>query len=238
MNVLITAGGTWERIDAVRSIANTSTGALGSRIADCFAAYPEAKRIFYIHGPRAFLPQTSKAQVIPVTDTADLEQAVRRLLGETRVDAVAHCMAVSDFRVTKATTARRVVAAGLDEAQGFDRAAKISSGLSGDKLVLILEENPKIIGLFKELAPEAVLTGFKLLDGAGYDVLIDTAYALLVQNRCDFVLANDARDIHGDMHKGYLIDNKKNILPYATKGKIAAGIAEQSMQKIAGRGGE
>jgi phosphopantothenate-cysteine ligase len=238
MNILITAGGTWERIDAVRSIANTSTGSLGSRIADCFASYAEVERIFYIYGPRAFLPKTSKAQVIPITDTADLEQTVRRLLGETRVDAVAHCMAVSDFRVTKATTAQRVAAAGLEGAPGFDRAAKISSGLSGDKLVLVLKENPKIIGLFKELAPDAVLTGFKLLDGVGHDVLIDTAYALLVQNRCDFVLANDARDIHGDTHRGYLIDAKKTILSYAAKGEIAAGIAEQSMQKIAGRAGE
>ncbi|MDR3284777.1 MAG: phosphopantothenoylcysteine synthase [Treponema sp.] len=232
MNILITVGGTQERIDAVRSIANTSTGALGSRIAGCFAVFPEVEKIFYVSGPKAILPQTPKAQVVSITDTANLEAEVRRLLAGYAIDVIVHCMAVSDFRVSKVTTARRVASAGLEQAPEVDRGAKISSALAGDKLVLVLEETPKIIGLFKALAPDAILVGFKLMDGVTQAALIDTAYALLRENHCDFVLANDAQGIHGDVHVGYLIDAGKNVRRYDTKEDIAAGIAERVRREL------
>ena len=48
--VLVTAGGTSEPIDNIRSITNTGTGALGSLIADAFAKDPQVERIVYVHG--------------------------------------------------------------------------------------------------------------------------------------------------------------------------------------------
>ncbi|MDR3324756.1 MAG: phosphopantothenoylcysteine synthase [Spirochaetaceae bacterium] len=233
MNVLISSGGTRERIDAVRSITNASTGALGSLLADAFAAYGGVERIFYIAGPRALLPQTAKAEVIPIADALDLEQAVRKTLAGNTVDAAAHCMAVSDFRVSKVTTVRRAAeAGGVEEAASLDRKTKIPSGLDDDKLILVLEENPKIIPLFKHLSPHTLLVGFKLLDGVPHKTLIEAAYALLKQNRCTFVLANDAQNIRGDAHTGYLVDAGKNIERWDTKAEIAVGIAAQVMNTL------
>jgi phosphopantothenate-cysteine ligase len=262
MNILISSGGTEERIDAVRSITNTSTGALGSFLADCFAAEAEVEQVFYIAGKRARLPQTPKAIIIPVTDTASLERAVRDLLAEQTVDAVAHCMAVSDFSVSKVTSLRRtadamaevsvtesadmmseaaaasdavsktLMAQTLEAAAAFNTNEKISSNLSGDKLLLVLEETSKIIALFKQLSPKALLVGFKLLDGVPHETLIDTGYALLKQYGCEFVLANDAKDIHDATHLGYLIDAEKTIQHWTTKPAIAAGITAQVMRRL------
>jgi phosphopantothenate-cysteine ligase len=160
-------------------------------------------------------------EIIEIEGTADLEKAVRTILGSHHIDAIIHSMAVSDYRVKQITTMERISAS----APALNRETKISS--DEDNLVLILESTVKIISLFKELAPEAILVGFKLMDSVSHDTLLDAAGKLLEKNRCTFVLANDKRDIHGDTHIGYLIDRVRNVSRYETKAAIAKGVTEQ-----------
>jgi phosphopantothenate-cysteine ligase len=228
VNVLITAGGTMERIDSVRGITNFATGRLGSLIADCFAASGEADHICYICGKTAEKPQllrqpSAAVEIIEVEGTADLEAAIRSVLGSYRIDAVIHSMAVSDYRVKTVTTMERLAEGSASSA--LNQETKISS--DEDSLVLILEPTVKIISLFKELVPGTILVGFKLMDGVPHDTLLDTAGRLLGKNHCTFVLANDKRDIHGDTHIGYLIDRDQLVRRYDTKAAIAEGITEQ-----------
>jgi phosphopantothenate-cysteine ligase len=255
MNVLITAGGTREKIDSVRSITNTATGRLGYLLARCFDRVPETERIFYVCGKTAPLPESPRAVITVIDDTAGLEAAVRKILRENPVDAIIHSMAVSDYRVRTVTTPalvadaaalsfaqapdhtvpvpdaiRSSVAAALEKVPALGHDTKISS--HEKRLVLILEPTPKIISLLKDLAPQALITGFKLLDHVSHETLIDTAFRLLEKNRCNFVLANDAKDIHGDTHTGYLVDSEKNIRRLEGKPEIAEGITNTIIQKL------
>ena len=246
MNVLISAGGTRERLDAVRSITNNATGRLGCRIAACFDAAPETDRIFYFCGKNAPRPESAKAEITVIEDTADLERAVRELLQAQRVDAIIHSMAVSDYRVRTVTTPARIAeaaaAAGdtaslrdslikaIDNAPSLGQDAKISS--NENRLVIVLEPTPKIISLFSALAPKALLVGFKLLDNVPHETLIDTAYHLLKQNHCAYVLANDVRGIHGDTHIAYLVDRDRRVRRFGGKGEIARGITETVLKKL------
>jgi phosphopantothenate-cysteine ligase len=267
MNFLITAGGTVERIDSVRYITNYATGRLGSLTAGCLAESPETERIFYICGKTSARPAAGKAEILPVEDAAELEAAVRKVLADNRVDAVIHSMAVSDYRVKTLTTPRLLAEALLcpradsppeaepepeagafcrpetlarriaEAAQrgGLERNQKICSG--EENLMLLLEPTVKIISLFHELAPRSLLVGFKLLSGVSHARLIDTAYGLLQKNHCEYVLANDAKDIRGDTHLGYLIDRNKNVRGYENKSAIARGIAEHLLAKLKGKAG-
>ncbi|GHV77890.1 phosphopantothenate--cysteine ligase [Spirochaetia bacterium] len=240
MNVLISAGGTRERIDAVRSITNTATGRLGCRIAACFDAAPETERIFYLCGKNAPLPASAKVEFSVIEDTAGLERAVRGLLRTHRVDAIIHSMAVSDYRVRTVTTPARIAeaaaAAGdslikaIDRAPSLGQDAKISS--NENRLVIVLEPTPKIISLFHTLAPDALLVGFKLLDNVSHETLIDTAHCLLQQNHCAYVLANDVRDIHDDTHIAYLVDRDRRLQRFGDKDEIARGITEKVIEKL------
>ncbi|MFP3090493.1 phosphopantothenoylcysteine synthase [Treponema sp. TIM-1] len=250
MNFLVTAGGTVEQIDSVRSITNSATGRLGSLIADELAGREETAGIWYICGKTAARPQTPRAEILPIGDTATLEAEVRRVLAGRRIDGIIHTMAVSDYRVSALTTprlmaesllaARENSAGGLPDREGIlrgiqqapvlDRGGKIDSG--EQKLILILEPTVKVISLFRGLAPKAVLVGFKLLHDVPHEALINTAYALLEKNHCDFVLANDDRDIHGDCHAAYLIDRDRRISPYGDKQSIARGIVSRVIAKI------
>ena len=58
MKIMITAGGTSERIDDVRTITNSSTGRLGYAVGKAFAEKyrDDIEKIYYLHGKRASYP--------------------------------------------------------------------------------------------------------------------------------------------------------------------------------------
>ena len=247
MKILITSGGTTEKIDEVRSISNNSTGMLGKTIAESFALLDSTEKIYYICGLTALLPDTPKAEAIRIGSVAELEAEVKKVLSDDHIDAVIHGMAVSDYSVGKVTTSKLIGESicnciadnGFGEVSGqndneiiekavlnsetLSNKSKISSDM--DNLILVLQKTPKIIALFKQLAPEAILVGFKLLNDVSYDTLINTGYGVLTKNDCDFVLANDLKDIFGCQHIGYLIDKNKEVQKLTTKKEIADRLA-------------
>jgi phosphopantothenate-cysteine ligase len=246
MNILITSGGTAEKIDAVRKITNSATGALGRLLADSFGGYDAVERVFYIHGENAARPKTPKAEPIPVSGVAELDAAVREILSVAEVHAIVHSMAVSDYRVRAVTTAERVaqavwagprgteaeIEASVRNAAPLDSGKKISSEEAS--LVLFLERAPKIIARLRTLAPDAPLVGFKLLDGVPRETLLSAARGVMEKNDCFLVLANDAREITANGHVGYLLDRAGAVTRYGTKEEIARGVAERVMTELGG----
>ena len=79
INILITAGGTSEPIDSVRSISNTATGRLGSLIADAFEAVLGA--IYLDQGYEAAFRVFSKL-VVPFIVEVDVIQDYKTKLQE------------------------------------------------------------------------------------------------------------------------------------------------------------
>ena len=141
--ILITAGGTSEPIDNIRSITNTGTGALGSEIAEAFAKYPEIKRILYVHGHRSILPKTEKAECIEAPDTRSLQKTIRRLLKKYHVDAIIHSMAVSDYSVgavVKAEDLERITREAEDAQYSAVRGMNLSSVIEAAKAGLDSED--------------------------------------------------------------------------------------------------
>ena len=96
---LITSGGTQEPIDSVRTITNTSTGMLGSLIADSISKIFQNAKIFYVCATTAERPKTKSVVCIEIKSTEDLEHTVTKLMQKQKIDAVIHSMAVSDYTV-------------------------------------------------------------------------------------------------------------------------------------------
>jgi phosphopantothenate-cysteine ligase len=242
LHVLVTAGGTVERLDPVRALANSSTGRLGRLVAERFLAEPALGRLWYVAPRRAERPADPRVTWVEVDDVASVAAAVRQLLTEERIDAAVHAMAVSDYRVHRVTTPARLAAhlaaAGVTaehvvDAPGFDRTAKIASSEPG--LVVVLEPTPKVIALFPELSPATRLVGFKLLSGVPHAELMAAAQRVLETNRCAFVLANDATDITAEGHVGYLLAADGPVEQFPTKEAIADGIVRRLVALTADR---
>lgn len=225
--IVITAGGTSEKIDQVRKITNSSTGKLGMTIANHLLATQEDIMIYYVCSKTAFRPLDKRVQVLEIEGTTDLKKTVEDLLLNQSIDVFIHSMAVSDYMTDYVTTLERIKESvkkypSLDEAFSHIEVLggnKISS--YEDNLVIVLKPTPKIISLIKTLSPSTYLVGFKLLDGVSKEKLIQVAKNLRDKNNCDLVVANDLELIRSGKHIAYLIDRVDKIEEALGKDEIA-----------------
>lgn len=96
VKVLITAGPTYEAIDAVRGITNRSSGKMGYAIAQ--TAVEMGAEVLLISGPTA-LVKPQGAQVVNVTSAAEMFEAVKQQV--TNADMFIGVAAVADYRVAQ-----------------------------------------------------------------------------------------------------------------------------------------
>lgn len=221
MKVLITAGGTTEKIDSVRGISNFATGRLGKLIAERFLA--DGHEVIYLAGRQALLPE--KLDVIRISDTVDLLAKMKQFVPE--VDVVVHSMAVSDYRPVYMTDLDNFRPdAPLDIPQ--NQAKKISS--AAEHQVILLEKTPKVIAHIKDWNPNVLLFGFKLLAGVSETELLEVAQQSLLKNHADYLLANDLEHISGDQHLAFLL-NKTSKTRLSTKQEIAQAILDKAKEQ-------
>ena len=151
MKIVITAGGTSERIDDVRTITNSSTGSLGFAIGTAFAAEEKIEKIYYLHGKRAVWPEDEKVVPIEIGGVMDLKENLTRVLTEDKIDACIHAMAVSDYMVHQVTTLDKLMGTEDPEHAQDLSGNKISSDI--DDLIIHMKRSPKVISIIKELSP-------------------------------------------------------------------------------------
>lgn len=228
MKLIITAGGTSERIDDVRSITNTSTGRLGHAIGEAMLRMygKELETLYYLHGMRAQPLQGESVKNIQIEGVRDLETQIRRLLSEEQIGGVVHAMAVSDYMVKEVTTLGQIKSGAPEKLEGN----KISSNI--EDLTIVLQRAPKVISIIKSLQPKTVLVGFKLLSHVSREELITVAHELLKKNECSYVLANDLSEIGGGRHRGYLVHRDKSYDTMETNEEIAEMIARRVREEM------
>src|ERR1700741_3516845 len=151
MNCIVTAGPTYESLDAVRRLTNFSTGRLGSELAAFLIE--RGHTVTLLLGEQAtYRNESFPGKMQPFTSTADLRARLQTLAKEN-VDAVFHPAAVSDFTFGKIWSR---------SAQG--EMAEIKSGKISTREGTVLAElvpTPKIIAELRQWYPKARLVGWK-----------------------------------------------------------------------------
>ena len=225
--IVITAGGTSEKIDNVRKITNSSSGKLGLTIANHLLKENDDLIIYYVCSKNSLRPLDKRIKVIEIDGTISLKNKIENLLLNEKIDYFIHSMAVSDYMTDYVTTIERIKASikntsNLEEAFSnieIINGNKISS--YEDNLVIVLKQTPKIISIIKDLSPQTYLVGFKLLDGVPKEELISVAKKLRDKNKCDLVVANDLATIRNGEHIAYIIDKNNEIEESHGKDDIA-----------------
>jgi phosphopantothenoylcysteine decarboxylase/phosphopantothenate--cysteine ligase len=161
VSMLVTAGGTREPIDAVRVIANRSSGKQGYAIAAEAAA----------RGARVVLVSTVDLPVpagVEIASVETAEQMQAAIAARAGTDVVVMAAAVADFRPKQAATGKLKKHEGTPE--------------------IVLEPTPDILaGLGAAKRAGQVLVGF----AAETDDLLANARAKLDAKRLDLIVAND-----------------------------------------------
>ena len=234
-NIVVTAGGTSERIDNVRKITNSATGKLGVKIVEELLKKENINNIYYVASRESLKPDNSKVKIIEIDGVRDLKKKITTLLRDEQIDVFIHSMAVSDYYVSSVSTPKKIkndiyetkreVEEILKEPSTKLTGRKISS--DEENLILVLKQAPKIISIIKDLSPNTYLVGFKLLDGVSKEELIKVATKLRDKNNCNLVVANDLNEIHQGRHQAYIIDKEDKIFETSGKEEIAKSLVKR-----------
>ena len=162
LNLVITAGPTYEAIDPVRFIGNRSSGRMGYAIAS--AAQEAGAKVTLISGP-SHLQQPESLTFIAVDSAEEMQLAV--LSAIKKCDIYISTAAVSDYRVENVAT------------------HKIKK--TEDRLVLPLIKNEDIIASVANLKTPPYVVGF----AAETENVTDNAKNKLIRKNLDMIVAND-----------------------------------------------
>ena len=209
--ILITAGGTKERIDPVRYISNDSSGKMGYALAKAAS----------ILGAKVQLVSTTKQLKVPygvqvtyVESALEMHDAVTQLFPKT--DIAVMVAAVSDYYVAKRSN------------------QKIKKQQNESGLMLELLENPDILKKLGHSKREGqVVIGF----AAETTNVLEYAKAKLEKKKADVIIANDVSNsrigFNSDHHQVTLLTKDGHIvnLPEKSKEELALNIWESLLEE-------
>ena len=248
-NIIVTAGPTNERIDSVMKITNMSTGKLGAIVADELLQEESLGTLFYLSPKLAVKPKTEskKLKLVQIESTIDLLNAIKKIITENKIYGMVHSSAVGDYygeytitgeqlaeeiaeklfnQILPKEELKRKVLSIIEQPESLtDNSHKISS--YEKNLMVKLGLTPKVIGHIKELDPNILLIGFKLLDGVEKEELLEVATKLRQKNDADYIVANNLAEIHNGMHKATILNKDGIYTECETKQEIA-----KSLRKI------
>jgi len=245
-NIIITAGPTNERIDAVMQITNMSTGALGATIAREFLENhdEEIQNLYYFSPKLARKPivDSEKLHCIAIQTAEDLLKELRNLLTSEKIDIMIHSAAVGDYKGEYCITAPMLAQEIADYASKhrdlsyeelanhFVEIIRNPQNVVSDEhkissyerdLIVKLGLTPKVIQEIKKVSPETHLIGFKLLDGVSHEELIEVAQKLRTKNQADYIIANDLSTIGNGKHLAYFVGEEGVEYTCENKNEIA-----------------
>ncbi len=172
-HVVVTSGPTHEPIDPVRYIANRSSGAQGTAVAQALLALGAG--VTFVTGP-AQIPPPRGARVLQVETARQMRDAVLKALP---ADAAVFAAAVADWRIENAS------------------GSKLKKRGDGQPPLLEFAENPDILAEVArlEVGRPRLVVGF----AAETDDILVHATAKRLRKGCDWIVANDVSPETGIM---------------------------------------
>jgi phosphopantothenoylcysteine decarboxylase/phosphopantothenate--cysteine ligase len=183
--ILVTAGPTQEKIDAVRYLSNRSSGKMGYSIAK--NAFERGADVTLISGP-VNIPQLTGPKNISIQTAQQMQNTIFEIWSET--DIVIMAAAVSDYRPSNPS--------------------KEKNKKRGSNLSIELEETEDILDKMGKMKKKQILIGF----AAETSDLLENAKSKLKNKNLDLIVANIVSgpdDAMGsDQSSAVLIDSAEN----------------------------
>ena len=212
--VVVTAGGTVERIDPVRYITNDSSGKMGIAIAE--AARDLGAEVTLV-AARVSVPLPGGVEIVRVESAEEMLRAVMERFDAA--DVVVKAAAVADYR------------------PAVRHASKVKK--HEDRLVLALERTPDILAEAGRRKTRQLLIGF----AAETENLEANAMDKLRRKNCDLVVANDVTEpgagFNADTNSVIVFDADGRAAEWTlmTKREIGLRLMRLAAERLAAREG-
>lgn len=208
--VIVSAGGTKERIDPVRYITNDSSGKMGHAVAE--AAYKSGADVTLVTA--SSLPASSGIETIRVSTANEMYDEVDQRFEES--DVLIMAAAVSDYRVLNAAD------------------SKMKKDDSSGPVTIELTENPDILKTMGSKKTNQFLVGF----AAETDNLEVYAQKKLKEKNLNMIVANEVghsdRGFNADENQViiYTADGDRIEVPLTAKSEVATILVNKLIEKI------
>ncbi len=213
INILITAGGTEEPIDGVRTINNFSTGSTGAVIADIFNK--SGFNVTLLTAKRGIKPETD-VEVLTYQSFSDINNCLKELLGNREFFGIIHAAAISDYSVDYL------------ESSGIKIIPDCNIKLDSSRpLTITLKPNFKIIDRLKEYSSTPlVVVGFKLTKNANSELIKIKVESMFKDKKVDYLVHNDLSSINNESHKAHIYMDNKGIKETQNKKELGYALVE------------
>lgn len=181
--ILITSGGTKEKIDNVRYITNLSTGNTGTAIADYFAS--EGFDVTFIKSADSKSPNCN-VNIIEYEDFKSITNILKDELQKNDYHSVIHLAAISDYSPYKIVFG--------DKEESLPADVKLSSGYNS--ITVSLKRNDKIIDKIKNWSKnnKVKLIGFKFVNSEDSTDKEKILHKLFSSSNADFIVYNSYKN--------------------------------------------
>ena len=213
VRVLVTTGGTREKIDPARFIGNFSSGKQGIGFARAAKDLGATVRLIAANVDQSLL---QGLDYISVVSAAELDKRVNEAVGS--FDVLVMAAAVADYRASKIES------------------SKIKRTEAGESIEISLTANTDILAATskraKSLDENVLIIGFAAESGDGLEEL---ALVKLKAKGCDFVVANSIRSgevFNSDLNSVVLVSTKNTAKFSGTKYEVARSVLEAISSKV------
>jgi phosphopantothenoylcysteine decarboxylase/phosphopantothenate--cysteine ligase len=213
VRVLVTTGGTRERIDPARFIGNYSSGKQGIAFAQAAKDMGAAVHVIAANVGESLLVGLEHDLV---ESTDDLKRALKAQLG--KFDVLVMAAAVADYRPAMVSS------------------SKLKRSEAGESIELDLVANPDVLQeLVKELnilQDKALVIGFAAESSGN---LVELARAKMVAKGCDFIVANDISSgevFNSPSNSVNLVSSDSEASFTGTKYEVAKGVLSHVSSKV------
>lgn len=208
--VIVSAGGTIERIDPVRYITNDSSGKMGHAIAE--AAYKSGADVTLVTASKLQTP--NGINTIRVNSAKDMYDEINQRFDE--VDVLVMAAAVSDYRVANAAD------------------SKMKKDDSSEPVTIELTENPDILKTMGSKKKDQFLVGF----AAETDNLEVYAKKKLKEKNLDIIVANEVgqsdRGFNADENQViiFTVSGERIDIPLTAKSEVANILVDKLIEEL------
>jgi phosphopantothenoylcysteine decarboxylase/phosphopantothenate--cysteine ligase len=213
VRVLVTTGGTRERIDPARFVGNFSSGKQGLAFARAAREMGASVRVIAANVDQSLLQGIEHSNVV---SAADLSESIDDAIGN--FDLLVMAAAVADYSPTIVSD------------------VKIKRSTSGENLQISLTANPDIVAAVSErtrgTGSDALIVAFAAESGEDLETLAKTK---LLSKKCDFVVANSisSGEVFGsDQNSVVLVSESDSTRFSGSKLEIARAVLEIVSSKV------
>jgi len=211
--VLVTTGGTRERIDPARFIGNFSSGKQGLAFARAASEMGASVKVIAANVDESLL---GGLEHVSVVSASDLEKRLNDAIGT--FDLLIMAAAVADYSPVDVSN------------------KKIKRATTGDSLEISLKVNPDIVAAVaakaRSIASDVVVVAFAAESGDDLEAL---AKKKLKTKDCDFVVANSIRsgEVFGsDQNAVVLVSERESLRFSGSKTEVARAVLKNVSSKV------